>query len=333
MDKKINLSQLADMLSQQGGMSKSASEQFVKTFFDIISNTVLQEGLVKVKGFGTFKLLQMEDRESVNVNTGERFTIEGHQKISFTPDAELKERINKPFAAFEIVEITPEQADKLGDVETTTAAPESNSADEPEETVAPEPVEEIKTPQVKDITQKGITRFFLRLLVWIFSLVLIAAVALYLLWPVVGDKVTEFINDKFPGITLVEPVRTPVRAPKPQEIKPNPVVEQVEVVTIPADTTTIQLVVAPDTVQTIVLSKADQDKKLALFTEADTVNFRITGTLAAHKVQKGESMVKLAFRYYGSKKLWPYIARYNKLTAASQLIENSTINIPRLAVK
>ena len=93
MDKKINLSQLADMLSQQGGMSKSASEQFVKTFFDIISNTVLQEGLVKVKGFGTFKLLQMEDRESVNVNTGERFTIEGHQKISFTPDAELKERI------------------------------------------------------------------------------------------------------------------------------------------------------------------------------------------------------------------------------------------------
>ena len=103
-------------------------------------------------------------------------------------------------------------------METTTAAPESNSADEPEETVAPEPVEEIKTPQVKDITQKGITRFFLRLLVWIFSLVLIAAVALYLLWPVVGDKVTEFINDKFPGITLVEPVQTPVRAPKPQEI-------------------------------------------------------------------------------------------------------------------
>ena len=55
----------------------------------------------------------MEDRESVNVNTGERFTIEGHQKISFSPDAELKERINKPFAAFETVEITAEQASEL----------------------------------------------------------------------------------------------------------------------------------------------------------------------------------------------------------------------------
>ena len=81
MNNKINLSQLAEMLAQVGGMSKTASEQFVKTFFDIISQGVLSEGLVKVKGLGTFKLLQMEDRESINVNTGERFTIEGHQKI------------------------------------------------------------------------------------------------------------------------------------------------------------------------------------------------------------------------------------------------------------
>ena len=90
MDNKINLSQLADLLSQAGGMSKAASEQFVKNFFDIISQSVLSEGLVKVKGLGTFKLVQMEDRESVNVNSGERFTIEGHQKISFIPDADLK---------------------------------------------------------------------------------------------------------------------------------------------------------------------------------------------------------------------------------------------------
>ena len=57
MDKKINLSQLADLLAQAGGMSKSASEQFVKNFFDIISQNVISDGLVKVKGFGTFKLI------------------------------------------------------------------------------------------------------------------------------------------------------------------------------------------------------------------------------------------------------------------------------------
>ena len=117
MDNKINLSQLADLLSQAGGMSKAASEQFVKNFFDIISQSVLSEGLVKVKGLGTFKLIDMEDRESVNVNTGERFTIEGHQKISFIPDADLKDRINKPFASFETVEITEDQADKLTKME------------------------------------------------------------------------------------------------------------------------------------------------------------------------------------------------------------------------
>ena len=123
MDKKFNLSQLADLLAQAGGMSKTASEQFVKNFFDIISQSVLAEGIVKVKGLGTFKLIQMEDRESVNVNTGERFTIEGHQKISFTPDVDLKEIINKPFAAFDTVEITDEQAAELNRTdkdETTT---------------------------------------------------------------------------------------------------------------------------------------------------------------------------------------------------------------------
>ena len=90
MDNKINLSQLAERLAQDGGISKAASEQFVKNFFDIITQNVISDGLVKVKGLGTFKLVQMEDRESVNVNTGERFTIEGHQKISFIPDPDLK---------------------------------------------------------------------------------------------------------------------------------------------------------------------------------------------------------------------------------------------------
>ena len=133
MDRKINLSQLADLLSQAGGISKTASEQFVKNFFDIISQNVLSDGLVKVKGLGTFKVLQMEDRESVNVNTGERFIIEGHQKISFSPDPELKDRINKPFSAFETVEITAEQAEEISKAgsqsESTSDSDESDNTD------------------------------------------------------------------------------------------------------------------------------------------------------------------------------------------------------------
>ena len=81
MDNKINLSQLAERLAQEGGMSKAAAEQFVKNFFDIISQRVLVEGLVKVKGLGTFKVIDVKNRESVDVNTGERILIEGRPKI------------------------------------------------------------------------------------------------------------------------------------------------------------------------------------------------------------------------------------------------------------
>lgn len=363
MDKKINLSQLADLLAQQGGMTKGASEQFVKVFFEIISNKVLEEGLVKVKGFGSFKLLQMEDRESINVNTGERFIIEGHQKISFTPDTELKERINKPFEAFEIVEITEEQANELSEVETSSAAEPvtddetggSQTFEIQEETVREEKIQ----PQVKDITQKGITRFFLRFLVWLFSLLLVVTVGLYLLWPMVGDRLTDTINRHFPNINPVQifnrkstpqvntqprPIQTTVNE---TAISPSKETDVANIGTavepfagiVKADTNIVHPSVivnathAYDSVQTIVLGKEDQEKELGLFTESDTVKFRVIGRLAEHKIQNGETMVKLSFRYYGTKKLWPYIAKYNNIKGANDLAIGQILYIPRLDAK
>ena len=120
-------SQLTDLFIQASGLNKNLSEQFVRSFFEIISENVMKGETVKIKGFGTFKLIQMDSRESINVNTGERIVIEGHQKISFLPDATLKDAINKPFAAFETVELNDQQVAALENQSDKEALTESHS--------------------------------------------------------------------------------------------------------------------------------------------------------------------------------------------------------------
>ena len=309
MDNKINLSQLADLLSQAGGMSKAASEQFVKNFFDIISQSVLSEGLVKVKGLGTFKLVQMEDRESVNVNSGERFTIEGHQKISFIPDADLKERINKPFAAFETVEISEEQAAQIDKMEQdenstkiTTDSMEKGKANEPKK--APkESKKEVKKEEEKKSCKK----------VWIGFIIAILVIALIviLLWPVFGGKALKKADkdakEKAPAPAAVQPA--PAKKPEAQPAKKEPA--------------------------KFTLTKADQDKALPLFTIADTVNYKITGTKATHTMVKGDMLTTISLQYYGTKKLWPYIAKYNGLKSKSfkKMPVGFKVKVPELANK
>ena len=103
MSDKITIQDIIELLAEKHGMNKKDAEAFVKGIFDLIEEALASEKYVKVKGLGTFKLTEVESRESVNVNTGERFQIQGHNKISFTPDTTMKDLINKPFAHFETV--------------------------------------------------------------------------------------------------------------------------------------------------------------------------------------------------------------------------------------
>lgn len=103
MDNRINLQDLAQGLASRKGISKKDAEAFVRNVFDIIQENIVADEQVKIKGLGTFKLVMVESRESVNVNTGERFVIESHPKITFTPDAVLRDQVNKPFADFQTV--------------------------------------------------------------------------------------------------------------------------------------------------------------------------------------------------------------------------------------
>lgn len=105
MDKKLNFTDLCNFYAKAAGVPTAEAESFVHAFFEIVVEGLEKDGAVKINGLGTFKLVEVESRSSVNINTGERFEIDGHKRLTFVPADSLKEIINAPFAMFEPVEV------------------------------------------------------------------------------------------------------------------------------------------------------------------------------------------------------------------------------------
>jgi len=105
MNNRLTIQDLAGLLAKQTGKEKKSIELFLREFISVITEGVFTDKLVKIKGIGTFKIVLVEKRESVHVNTGERILIPAHYKFSFAPDKELKEEVNRPFSIFETIEL------------------------------------------------------------------------------------------------------------------------------------------------------------------------------------------------------------------------------------
>ncbi|MFQ6929531.1 MAG: HU family DNA-binding protein [Parabacteroides merdae] len=105
MNNRLAIQDLAGLLAEYTGKDKNSSERFLREFIAVVSEGVYTDKLVKVKGLGTFKIIPVEKRESIHVNTGERFVIPEHYKFSFLPDKELRELVNKPFSFLETTEL------------------------------------------------------------------------------------------------------------------------------------------------------------------------------------------------------------------------------------
>lgn len=105
MKKKLQLQDIAEAVSLRENISRREAETFMRALFDTVEQALLDDKFIKIKGLGTFKLIAVSERESININTGERFQISGHTKISFTPDNAMKELVNRPFAHFEAVDL------------------------------------------------------------------------------------------------------------------------------------------------------------------------------------------------------------------------------------
>lgn len=144
---KNSLTVLAQKLAEKTGISQQDAELFIRKMFDVVNEGLQADKQVKMKWLGTFKVTSVKDRESVDVNTGERIVIEGRDKISFTPDTILKEIINKPFAQFETVVVNDgvefDEIDRKFEAEEQLA--ENQQMDEAEE--IPEPLDGAETSE------------------------------------------------------------------------------------------------------------------------------------------------------------------------------------------
>ena len=387
MNEKITLQDLVELLSEKSGMTKKNADAFFRAMFDLIEEALTNEKYVKVKGLGTFKLTEVDSRESMNVNTGERIEIQGHTKISFTPDTAMKELINKPFSHFETVvlndgvelEDTPfETESKMdgivdGKVEnvieqvqvvveplveaeietsvepavTSIVVEESVSVEEisefvqeeqkvVEETVVEEPVvaegpvekeekvesiaeeilEEVSKPEEKaeekpeivvPIVSRSESKTTFKVLIGIIIvLLLIILFGLYWIFLRQGDVLSTQ--------TTSEPVKeetTIVQVEEQQEIKEDTLLVVKKT-----------LVTQPESVeQTAVLS--------------EDFEYEIVGTITTLTLEPGQTLVRLALKYYGSKNFWPYIVEHNSdvIKDADRVPKGATIKIPKLEPK
>lgn len=168
---KNKIMNITSALSTKYKMPLKEAEAFVAMVFDVVNEGLQKDKLVKVKGLGTFKVAAVKDRESVNVNTGERVLIEGHDKITFTPDAVLRDFVNKPFAQFETVvvkdgvDFSDLDSQKVPEIIETAEVPENSETaetpdtllsavpEEPKESEAPEAPETPETPETSETSE------------------------------------------------------------------------------------------------------------------------------------------------------------------------------------
>ena len=464
---KILLNNIAEELASKSGLTRDAADNFMRAFVVTIEKGLQEDSIVKVKGLGTFKLLEVSDRDSVNVNTGERITIKGHRKVTFTPDTAMKELVNRPFAHFEPTELSDSypteeesivsetQSDESDEMETSTETPiietivEETSVEEtthtieeqeeiteeitevatletPESSEATEVTEEIitETPAAEAVVEKFVATETAepnevtevaeptgtpeakteeeqpaeektkpaeepiaesataeapkqapkkqRRFGWFMALLIIAATVGAYYWystQLVDIKQSsQDIEEELSTITVnpnleeelgsswsnesktqapqaakkeetavplkeQTPTSTIVESTEPKEVKsatPVPTKEDNAPASKPATT-------PPSTSGTkfcaVTLTEALSTKEIKDITLADTTDYVIASTLTTHKLRNGETIILLAKKYYGDKRLWPYIVKYNKLKDFNNVAIGQVINIPILQEK
>ena len=344
MDERLTLQDLVALLAERHEMEQADADAFVRMMFTLIEEGLRADRYVKIKGFGTFKLLEVDTRESVDVRTGERIEIQSHNRISFTPDPALRDFINKPFAHFETVvlnenvrfddmeraDIAEKEAESIAE---TVQQPDikGEEINEPSQTPSPEAEQQEteqaenilpENPQTNDTYRSSQTEKMQsprtpgRMPYLIGSILLVA---------IVGIMAVIFLRRKDlpqpePNVQAVAPADTllvgeaahndtPVVAVPPVQ-EPQPAAEEKRPVT----------------------QTREKRRKETL---ADTTEYEITGTLAVHVIRTGDTLARLARKFYGQTEMWPYIVKHNQdiITDANNVPIGTSIRIPRLKRK
>lgn len=354
---KLTIQEIAKILVEKNKLSTKEANLFAATMFEIIQQQLDSDGLVKIKGLGTFKMIRVEARESVSVRTGERVMIDSHAKITFTPDVSMKELVNKPFSQFETVVLNEGvEFDDLSEdgieedvaieetvtVEEHVAAQQLDMADPlvaaEDSPVVDTPAEEINTVvqplmEVVDDTpeepiysddEEDSHSWGKPLCYGLLTLVLMAVSAYGGYW--YGQKTATSLMTEIPT----------EKEQAPEVVVPDSIdaidVDSIEIAEI-AETPVAEEQPAPETKEEQVSEEEPFWKKYeAMDARVRTGAYHIIGTDHEIKVRKGDTMLRIARRELGEE-MSCYIEVYNGLKANSELQEGQIIKIPKLKWK
>lgn len=363
MNEKKTLQDIVNLLCEKQGISPKEAETFVRTMFDLIEEALTNEKYVKIKGLGTFKLTEVNSRESVHVNTGERIEIQGHSKISFTPDTTMKELINKPFSHFETVVLNEGVELEDTDVEDVVETPEAETTVMVEETVIPPIEEKIAIENKEEIIEEPEPEVPIEETMVETTETEELTVEVE---PTSASASTETEEEKPVSIEEKEETQTPF-VPQDEEKKSSrilwgiiialvliilfgfywlfmrpdttevaPTIPVQEKVTEPAPV--VEEVKQPEDtleiVQYVELS-AEELRNERVPSLADTLDYQIVGTKEKYTLQKGETIIRASVKYFGSKKYWPYIVKHNMdvLEDPDNIPAGAQVKIPMLTPK
>lgn len=299
MEQKITQIELAARMAKRTGATKQDSENFVRMFFETIREGLLQDKLVKVKGLGTFKLIEVSDRESVNVNTGERIRIVGHTKVTFTPDNTLRDQVNRPFAEFETVvlnESTSQQ--EMERIDKPSVEPVKETVEEKKPAVKKEVKKEAKLSVEKTVAtqpEKPVSQDVKQpepskdtsWMKWILILIL--------LFVVLG--LGYYLGTRKGGSV--------------DEAQPAPA----------------------DTVEQVVVKEPTPEDLAKNYPQVEGGDYWIVGEIGVHEMQVGDGLLRISRKWLGNSDLMPYIVVFNGIENPDVIPPGAKLRIPRLVRK
>lgn len=370
MNEKINIQEFIHLLAEKHGVSYQEAELFINEFFALIEEGLEQDRYVKVKGLGTFKLIEVDSRESVDVNTGERIEIQGHTKVSFTPENALKEIVNRPFSHFEAVVLNDNV--NFDDMSVENDEPEHSSENTCQD-VNEVPVAEVGENVATDFHEENVGKASEQLVekaeeesfpvqeeaVVNESVASVNMVPIknngggnLLMWMIVltifvcaGVTISLYWNNLFPD----QSERLHVEKGEGKAIVQEDISQQVQYES--EDSLALHLTDSldlPELEQKAVSGSTDREVVASEKTPvqrtvqtasksfvADSVGYIIIGTETSYTMREGETLTKVALRFFGTKALWPYIVKHNAdvIKNPDNVPYGTVIQIPKLKKK
>ena len=337
-EEELTLQDLIDLLVKRHDMERADADAFVKLFFSLIEEGLAADRYVKIKGLGTFKLIDT--------------------RITFSPDSAMKDLVNKPFSHFETVVLNakthfddmPENELPISDVETDESvkdASDSISENDSDEATLSEEVEsvleEVSDQSVKEENPVSAKAKEEQSFVQSESEAVErrSASSTSIPWCMVASILLVGV---IAGGFMVWSMFRTASAVKMSSVEPKEPIAVIEHDSVASDTLTVDSAMVSkeeavaneprqDSAKVVAINPEREEEPKGGLSLSDAVTYAIVGTRATHQLQYGETLVKLARKYYGNKKLWPYIARYNKeaLADVDNIPVGTTIRIPELS--